>query len=153
MPVGKYRNDTFTGYKTAPSSERQSSLVVDYTEFDISKFPGFALALNEEIDLYQIPAGHELVPHLCRIMLPDLDAGGAPTAQVQIGTEGTPAALLAATAVGSAATDFSGEDFNGVTGRIGSLNADTPLKIRMSTAPQTQVTTGIIRAWVAYRGL
>lgn len=104
-------------------------------------------------DLIQIgivPAGCKLVPHLCRISVPQLDSNGAPTGDYSIGSA-TTAGALKGTAASETAVVLSGEDFVADTSELGARNVDVPVYIKALADSATTPTTGTIEADLVIR--
>lgn len=121
-------------------------------EFDFTNTT-YRPATVAALDLIQIaivPAGHTLLPQLCRFAIPAIDAGGAPTGDYSLGTLAVPAALHASAASETPQALF-GEDILVPTAAIGSPTDDTPIYIKAINASQTAPTTGKIVSELAYR--
>lgn len=131
----------------------QGVLAFDKFVFDLAaNYAAGAGADESLIVIGVVPADCVLVPHLSRLSLPVLDAGGAPTGDYEVGTVADTDALLASRAAESAAAVIFGEDWLVPAAPIGSKSEDTLIVIRVSNAIQ-QLGTGkivfepVFRAW------
>lgn len=106
------------------------------------------LANGDLLQIGVVPAGSKLVPHLCRLALPEIDSNASPTGKVKIGTAATADALVAEASVGAPVTDLQ-SSFKAV--EIGSATDDTPIYATLSAALATQAATGKIVFDVALR--
>lgn len=108
------------------------------------------LAIGDTVQIGVIPAGMVLVPQLSSLVLPKLDSNASPTGRVSIGTANQAAALLASTAVGTAASLFGAQLLQA---SIGSPDTDIPVLLTVTAAFATEVATGkiafepVLRAW------
>lgn len=125
------------------------ALYIDRQVTDISDPAAFpaALANADLVQIGVVPAGTKLVPHLCRLSLPDLDTGS--TGNASVGTAASGASLIAAGSIQAAAVK-SQSDFKAV--EIGSPTDDTPLYLAATAASTTPATGQIVfdlalRAW------
>lgn len=97
-----------------------------------------------------VPAGCKLVPHLSRIVIPQLDTNGAPTGDYQIGTVTDPDALKGSAAAETAVI-LSGEDFTVLTSELGAKASDVEVVISAIGNVATTTTTGKIIAELVVR--
>jgi hypothetical protein len=114
--------------------------------------PGFwpaAIAVGDQIQIGEVPAGAVLIPWLSNIQLPVLDSGPAGTLSVSLGTQATPAALKA-TAAAEAATNVPGSSLS-ATALIGDPVNPTPIYITATAAAVAAAQTGRIVANLAFR--
>lgn len=104
-------------------------------------FPA-AVANADQIQIGIVPGGCVLIPHLCALRVPKLDANGAPTGKFKIGTETTIDAL-ALEQNGNAAVSLTAEDFV-LAGVIGDPVNDVPIFLTASAAVATLGTGKVI---------
>lgn len=110
------------------------------------------LNLADTVQIGVVPAGHVLVPHLCRLAVPQLETG-SPVSDYTIGTEANPDALKGSAPSETAAALF-GEDWLVPVEAIGHPTEDTPIYITIITAnPAGTAVSGsvvfepVYRAW------
>lgn len=108
-------------------------------------------AANDLIQIGLVPAGHKLVPTLCRLDMIAIDTDGSPTGDWSVGDSTTPAALKASTASEAAAATYSGEDWALATAEVGAHYVDTPIYIKIINASATTPHTGKIVFYQAIR--
>ena len=143
--------------KQGPIPSAVGVLVHDRQVFDLAATAGYrpaaAPAINDLIQIFEVPAGCALVPHLSRIAIPVIDSNGTPTGQASIGTAAVPAALRATGTVGTAVQVQSGEDLLEPAAVIGHPDLPTPVYLKFTAAVATLATTGkvvfdgVIRAY------
>lgn len=132
--------------KNLRTSEAAGQLTLNHFEFDLAGpyAPStFASTSSDRIQIGEVPAGEVLVPHLCRISIPALDANGSPTGDYAIGTEDDPDALKG-TAASETPVVLSGEDLLYPAPPIGSPNVPTPIYVSALAAHATLATSGVI---------
>lgn len=130
--------------KNVRTSEDSGQLTLNHFVFDLAasyKPATFNEATDDRIQIGEIPAGEVLVPHLCRIAIPEIDADGSPTGDYLIGTDADPDALK-----GSAASEtpvvLTGEDILVQATPVGSRTAPTPIYVTAAGATATLAETG-----------
>lgn len=127
------------------SAKYLPGIVVDDCEFDLTA----ALALNDVIQLFKIPAGAKMLDFM--IDIPKLDSNATPTVELDLGdTANAENYYVAASTKGqNAAIMSSANDMK--SGTVGTYySADDVLALTVHTAPATGETTGKLRAWVMY---
>lgn len=144
---------------TNPAAERSMAntdsagvLVVNPFKFDFANtaYAPATVPINTLIQIGIVPAGCKLVPHLCRISVPILDANGVPTGDYTIGSATDPDALKGS-AASETAVVLSGEDFIADTSQLGSRTVDVPVYIKAIAASATAPVVGVIEADLAIR--
>lgn len=131
--------------KNVRTSEDAGQLTLNLFVFDLAAtaYQPPALAQNDLIQIGLVPLGEKLVPHLCRIDVPQLDSNGAPTGDYAIGTLADDDALKGSAASETAVTLF-GEDFALATAAVGSASDDTPIYLKAVNASATLPVVGKI---------
>lgn len=130
--------------KNVRTSEAAGQLSLNHFEFDFAApyAPAtFTNSTSDAIQIAEIPAGEVLVPHLCRISIPQLDTDGSPTGDYSIGTEDDPDALKG-TAASETAVVLTGEDILVQATPVGSRDQPTPIYVHARGAHATVATTG-----------
>jgi len=139
-----YANPNLSPY--SPVASAVGPIIHDRRVFNLAATAGHrppSLIIGNDIVLFEVPAGHALVPHLCRFAFPQIDSHGTPTGQASIGTAAAPASLRAAAAVNAVRVD-SGEDLLQPEAVIGHPTRPTPVVLRFTAAVATLAPTGQI---------
>jgi hypothetical protein len=107
-----------------------------------------ALALNDIVEMVKLPA--KCVPVDFTIDTDDLDTNGTPLLQMSAGfTAGTSAEFRAAGAVGRAAEIVRMD--SSLASRVVSANAERVVGLKVTAAPATGATTGVLGFTLFYR--
>lgn len=104
----------------------------------------FTSVTSDRIQIGEVPAGEVLVPHLCRISIPQLDSNGAPTGDYSIGTADDPDALKGS-AASETAVVLTGEDLLVQATPVGARDVPTPIYIHALAAHATVAVTGKVK--------
>lgn len=112
-----------------------------------------ALVINDIIKLSPIVAFQPLIIDDYFIDLPDLDTGGTPALQLDLGDNTTDDLFVAATTKGQSAAKLT----PAVDGASGALpreyTSSNDFALHVDTAPQTGATGVAIRGWLKFHGL
>lgn len=140
----EYQNPA-TG-KNVRTSEDAGQMTLNPFRFDFAgsyRPATFTSASSDRIKIGEVPAGEVLVPHLCRISIPQLDTAGSPTGDYSLGVDGAPASLRAS-APSETAVVLTGEDLLVPATPIGSPDEPTPIYLTAVAAHATVAATGVI---------
>jgi hypothetical protein len=123
-----------------------NSLTVNRFDFNLAggERPTTKVA-GDRIKIGVVPPLEKLVPHLCLLIIPQLDSNGAPTGDYSVGSEDDADALKASAPAETAVT-LSGEDFilTG-TGDIGAEAEEVGIYITLDNTLATLALTGVIK--------
>ncbi|WP_202841965.1 hypothetical protein [Luteimonas saliphila] len=132
--------------KNVRASEDAGQLTYNRFTFDFaaSYAPAtFTNASSDRIQVGEVPAGEVLVPHLCRMDIPELDTAGSPTGDYSLGIAGA-AASLRASAASETPVVLTGEDFLVPATPIGARDVPTPIYLSAVAAHATIAATGVL---------
>lgn len=144
--------------RATPAGAGQLYIDRQITNLDATGFLTSAPASGDNIQIGVVPAGCKLVPQLCTIQVPVLDAhASASTVKYKIGSVATVGALAAEVTPGNnLATIVAASAFIVGAAGFGSPTDDTPIFLNLSAAVATQPAAGArgkvlfdlaLRAW------
>jgi len=110
-----------------------------------------ALAQNDTIDLIYLPKRHVLVPHLCRIVSPELDTHGTPTGTIDIGVAGVADNIYDGLSMDGALDAVPNVPVT--ANAIAVADTDGLVQALVKTAVATGATSGVISFWLAYQAV
>lgn len=126
---------------TVPAKSMPSGVVAAVGSYTLSA----ALVINDTIQGPSIPANAYLLDVI--IDTPDLDSNGSPAVVLEAGISGSASKFISASTVGQA----GGIQKANVAGTVGySPTSDTPVIVKVSTAPATSATSGTIKIALLY---
>lgn len=105
-----------------------------------------ALALNDVIDMFKVPAGARITG--VTLKTSDLDTGGSPAIVLDVGDSGDTDRLIDGATVGQAGGTSSA--LVSSTGQFYQYTAETMISVLVQAAPATGATTGTVELSVTY---
>lgn len=105
-----------------------------------------ALALNDVIDMFKVPAGARITG--VTLKTSDLDTGGSPAIVLDVGDSGDTDRLIDGATVGQAGGTSSA--LVSSTGQFYQYTAETMISVLVQAAPETGATTGTVELSVTY---
>lgn len=105
-----------------------------------------ALALNDVIDMFKVPAGARITG--VTLKTSDLDTGGSPAIVLDVGDSGDTDRLIDGATVGQAGGTSSA--LVSSTGQFYQYTAETMISVLVQVAPATGATTGTVELSVTY---
>ena len=147
--MSTYKNPAVDQGQATPL--QAGELVLNRFEFDLAgAYAPSDLNNGDLIQIGVVPAGCKLVPHLCRISVPQLDSDGSPTGDWTLGSTDDPDALKGSSAAETAVV-LSGEDFTADTSDLGAESADVKVYLKVVADVATVPSTGVIAADLVVR--